>query len=155
MFRYYSCVFRISQCKETTARAILFKKLNIPFAYTLEASNGYYYDKDTLKNVMFNERLWKEMGETIVKTIHKYCNELISLDLIKFEKERVKREHAEMKMRNKSLENKKKQALSSPIQKLTYKRPSIEVKVAESKTITEPEVLPSSFRDIVEEIKKE
>jgi len=35
MFRYYSCSFKVSECKATTARAILLKKLNIPLSYTI------------------------------------------------------------------------------------------------------------------------
>ena len=44
MFRYYSCVFKIEDIKKTTARAIFLKYLNIPICYTIEASNGSYYD---------------------------------------------------------------------------------------------------------------
>lgn len=43
MFRYYSCMFKISASKISTARAIVLRKLNIPFSYTIEASNGSYY----------------------------------------------------------------------------------------------------------------
>jgi|JI6StandDraft_1071083.scaffolds.fasta_scaffold01920_15 hypothetical protein len=58
MFRYYSCIFRISTFKETTARAILLRKLDIPFSYTIEASNGSYYDKQEMKDQQFTPRLW-------------------------------------------------------------------------------------------------
>ncbi len=44
MFRYYSCIFRISHEKSTTARATFNRVINIPFTYTLESSNGAYYD---------------------------------------------------------------------------------------------------------------
>ena len=44
-----------------------------------------------------------------------------------------------------------KQSVPNPIQKLTYKRPSVEIKAYETKTVTEEAevVLPGSFRDIV------
>ena len=44
LFRYYSCVFRISQVKESTARVVMMKKLQIPLSYTVEASNGSFYN---------------------------------------------------------------------------------------------------------------
>ena len=37
LFRYYSCIFRISGEKATTARAILNRQIDIPFTYTMEA----------------------------------------------------------------------------------------------------------------------
>ena len=55
MFRYYSCTFRISEFKETTARAVLLRKLMIPFSFTIEASNGSYYDQEKLKDVPFTK----------------------------------------------------------------------------------------------------
>lgn len=45
MFRYYSCSFKISEDKKTTARAIFLKNISIPFSFTVEASNGSFYDK--------------------------------------------------------------------------------------------------------------
>ena len=35
MFRYYSCIFKISDFKVTTARAILLRRLNVPLSYTI------------------------------------------------------------------------------------------------------------------------
>lgn len=35
MFRYYSCIFKINEFKETTARAVLLRKMNIPLSYTI------------------------------------------------------------------------------------------------------------------------
>ena len=40
----------------------MLRKLNIPLSYTIEASNGSYYDREKLKDVAFNEDLWIEMG---------------------------------------------------------------------------------------------
>jgi hypothetical protein len=77
MFRYYSCIFRISSFKETTARAILLKKLDIPFSYTIEASNGSFYHKDLMKDIKFTPKLWIEMGAKIGQAIHEYCQALI------------------------------------------------------------------------------
>lgn len=44
MFRYYSCSFKINELKETTARAVMLRRLNIPLSYTIETSNGCYFD---------------------------------------------------------------------------------------------------------------
>lgn len=35
MFRYYSCIFKISKGKEKTARAVLLREHGIPFCYTV------------------------------------------------------------------------------------------------------------------------
>ena len=83
MFRYYSCIFRISTFKETTARAILLKKLDVPFSYTIEASNGSYYDKEGMKDINFTPALWIEMGHNIAKSLHEYCSALIAAEEIR------------------------------------------------------------------------
>jgi hypothetical protein len=46
-FRYYSCIFRIASEKTSTGRAIFNRALDVPFTYTLESSNGFYYDAVT------------------------------------------------------------------------------------------------------------
>lgn len=46
------------------------KKINIPFTYTIEASNGFYHDKDLLLSVPFQVDEWIEMGVSIGKTIN-------------------------------------------------------------------------------------
>lgn len=43
-FRYYSCIFRITNEKSTTSRAIFNKIIDIPYTYTMESSNGLYFD---------------------------------------------------------------------------------------------------------------
>lgn len=35
MFRYYSCIFKINEFKESTARAVLLRRLGIPLSYTI------------------------------------------------------------------------------------------------------------------------
>jgi len=62
MFRYYSCIFKINECKFTTARAILLRKLGIPLSYTIETSNGFFFDYEQLKDISFTMEKWKEMG---------------------------------------------------------------------------------------------
>lgn len=40
MFRYYSCIFKISPGKKTTGRAFFHYTCGIANCYTIEASNG-------------------------------------------------------------------------------------------------------------------
>ena len=72
MFRYHSCVFKVSECKLATARAILLRKINIPLTYTIEASNGFYHDKEKLVSIAFVAEEWLQMGTSIGKTIWEY-----------------------------------------------------------------------------------
>lgn len=52
-FRYYSCSFRISDSKTSTGRAIFNRSLKIPYTYTMESSNGCYFDFLTHNEVPF------------------------------------------------------------------------------------------------------
>lgn len=51
MFRYHSCSFKVSSGKEATARAVLIRDFAIPFTYTIEASNGFFYDQTKMVDV--------------------------------------------------------------------------------------------------------
>ena len=62
MFRFYCCIFKVCEFNYSTARAVLMRKLNIPFSYTIESSNGSYYDNEQLKDIAFNEKSWEHMG---------------------------------------------------------------------------------------------
>jgi hypothetical protein len=72
MFRYHSCVFKVSECKLATARAILLRKINVPLTYTIEASNGFYHDKEKLVSLPFVAEEWVRMGTSIGMTIREY-----------------------------------------------------------------------------------
>ena len=41
----------------------------IPLSYTIEASNGSYYDHETLKDIPFKEDSWKKMGTELALSI--------------------------------------------------------------------------------------
>lgn len=62
MFRYYSCVFKIEEEKKTTARSIFQQMHNIPLSFTVEASNGSYYNTEILKDFPFTAKMWIDMG---------------------------------------------------------------------------------------------
>jgi len=70
MFRYYSCSFRISSEKRTTARAVLLK--HIPHCYTIEASIGFYYSLSQKKDNEFTPVIWQQMGKYINESIGDY-----------------------------------------------------------------------------------
>lgn len=91
MFRYYSCIFKISAAKATTARAIFLRKLMISCSYTIEASNGSYYDHESLKNIAFTCESWVKMGEHIGFSLNEYCQLVISNEKIKLERQHQKR----------------------------------------------------------------
>ena len=70
MFRYYSCIFKISEVKATTARAIMLRKLNVPLSYTIETSNGSYFDYTQLTDVPYTAQKWTQMGQAIAQALH-------------------------------------------------------------------------------------
>ena len=78
-FRYYSCIFKIAEAKETTGRAIFMKNLRIPFTFTIEASNGSYYDSVNSESYNFDADKWKEVGEKIMEGISEYIQVLTQL----------------------------------------------------------------------------
>ena len=61
-FRYYACSFRVVGKKESTSRAVFCKEFNIPFSYTLENSNGSFYDYDSKISIEGGVDVWKKMG---------------------------------------------------------------------------------------------
>jgi len=62
MFRYYSCVFKVTPGKQATARAVLLRQIGIPFTYTLEASNGCYFDHRAMEDSPFVIDDWLNCG---------------------------------------------------------------------------------------------
>lgn len=70
MFRYYSCSFRISSEKKTTARAVLLKY--IPHCYTIEASVGSYYSPTDKKDYDFTPFSWQLMGKMVADSMNEY-----------------------------------------------------------------------------------
>lgn len=43
-FRFHSCSFAIDDDKKTTARAVLFEHIKVPYAFTIETSIGSFYN---------------------------------------------------------------------------------------------------------------
>jgi hypothetical protein len=68
-FRYYSCTFRIPDAKASTARAVLNRLHNVPFAYTLETSNGCYFDALSHQETPFTTAHWNELGICLAKAL--------------------------------------------------------------------------------------
>ncbi|KRX08300.1 hypothetical protein PPERSA_01761 [Pseudocohnilembus persalinus] len=83
MFRFHSSIFKISQGKKSTARAVFHYKYGINNCYTIESSNGQYYktlENGSLKNFDFNENDWIKMGNIFVEQIEKYLEVQCKLD---------------------------------------------------------------------------
>lgn len=80
MFRYYSCVFKISENKKSTGRAVMFEEVGIPYTYTVESSNGFYYDPATLSTCQFTRPKWLEMGLHIGEALNEYMIHLIEYE---------------------------------------------------------------------------
>ena len=95
MFRYYSCIFRISQSKQTTARAVVLKQLNIPLSFTIETSNGSYFDYELLKDVAYTLQKWKDMGNKIGNAMYEYFSLLLGVERNRLEKAKSKRKQKE------------------------------------------------------------
>lgn len=104
MFRYYSCSFKITDEKRNTARAIFLRNLYIPFSFTIEASNGSFYDHQALKDHPFNSHAWVMMGKHIGKALSQYCEIIISSEKNKMikKKEREKKMKKNIKIRSTS-----------------------------------------------------
>ena len=51
---------------------MLLRKLNIPLAYTIEASNGFYFDYEKLKDIAYTDAKWKQMGEKVGHALYEY-----------------------------------------------------------------------------------
>lgn len=84
MFRYYSCSFKVSECKNTTARAILLRKLDIPLSYTIETSNGFYFDYENLKDIPYTANKWRLMGEKVGYALNDYMELIVKADIIRY-----------------------------------------------------------------------
>ena len=46
MFKYISCLFKISESKRSTARAVFFNEFGIKNVYTMESSFGNYVNNN-------------------------------------------------------------------------------------------------------------
>lgn len=86
MFRYYSCSFKVSECKNTTARAILLRKLEIPLSYTIETSNGFYFDYEKLKDIPYTDAKWKQMGQKVGYAVAEYIELIVKADHLRTQK---------------------------------------------------------------------
>ena len=69
LFRYHSCLFRISNLKKRTARAIFSALYSIIYCYTIEVSNGLYYLTGNPVIYKFNVQTWIEVGRNIIESL--------------------------------------------------------------------------------------
>jgi hypothetical protein len=81
----------VSECKLATARAILLRKINIPLTYTIEASNGFYHDRERLVSVPFMAEEWLGMGASIGKSISEYVECMLSSEKVRENREKARK----------------------------------------------------------------
>ncbi|CAD8198570.1 unnamed protein product [Paramecium pentaurelia] len=67
MFRFYSSIFRISQSKKSTARGVFAELYDIVNCFTIETSNGNYYNQT--QTIDFTTKHWLDMGWIIGETL--------------------------------------------------------------------------------------
>lgn len=91
MFRYYSCIFKINSFKETTARAIVLRRIGVPLSYTVETSNGSFFDYEKLCDVPYTQALWAEMGGKVGAALQEYAELVLATDRNRYEKAQAKR----------------------------------------------------------------
>lgn len=91
MFRYYSCIFKINSFKETTARAIILRKIGVPLSYTIETSNGSFFDYEKLSDVPYTQALWKGMGKNVAVALYEYVDLVLMSDRNRYEKVTAKK----------------------------------------------------------------
>lgn len=60
MFRYFSCIYRVADHKRSTARGVFCDLYDLVNCFTVETSNGSYYDET--RNYDFSSNNWMEMG---------------------------------------------------------------------------------------------
>jgi cytosolic carboxypeptidase protein 2/3 len=90
-FRYYSCSFKISQCKINTSRSIMMKTVNVTFPFTIEGSSHGYGPR--LEEKTFNAESFREVGSKIAESLSTFLQILLKLPKrleMKEEKEKSK-----------------------------------------------------------------
>jgi hypothetical protein len=79
-------MFRISDWKRTTARAVLLRQ--IPHCYTVEASVGSYYSPKEKEEIPFTPTGWEFVGKTIAQSIQEFFEMLEDPDSKKKEQKK-------------------------------------------------------------------
>lgn len=64
----------------------MLRKLNIPLSYTIQTSNGSFFDYQLLKDVPYTQALWKEMGMKIGAALYQYIDLLLMSDRNRIDK---------------------------------------------------------------------
>ncbi|CAK61401.1 unnamed protein product (macronuclear) [Paramecium tetraurelia] len=80
MFRFYSSIFRISSNKRSTARGVFAQLYDIVNCFTIETSNGNYYNQT--QTFDFTSKHWLDMGRIIGETLIDMINIQNEMDQI-------------------------------------------------------------------------
>ncbi|CAD8188775.1 unnamed protein product [Paramecium pentaurelia] len=96
MFRYYSSIFRISQSKKSTARGVFLDLYDIVNCFTIESSNGSYYNQT--QTFEFTCKHWIQMGWIIGETLTELVEMQSEMDMIYNQKnDETKRSNRQIK----------------------------------------------------------
>lgn len=90
MFRFFSCKFRVTPSKETTARVVLWREFRIANCFTLEASFHGFFNSERVTLDFVHEHL-KEIGSHLSTSLFEFGIMLEADERIQKEKrERIK-----------------------------------------------------------------
>lgn len=155
MFRYYSCLFRVSEFKRTTARAVLLR--TVPHCYTIEASAGFYFCPVEKKDVPFTPEKWMEMGRHIAEGIKEFIEVLQEESMSKEERKQKLISLKNMKTNNRAQSKKNSEKLSvNKFQTRIITNSAQKGKHSEeSPEKRQEEPLSKKARDLIESIKED
>jgi len=72
MFRFFSCKFRVSPSKETTARVVLWREFKIANCFTLEASFHGFFNSERITLDFLTDHL-KEIGMHLNNSLFEFA----------------------------------------------------------------------------------
>lgn len=58
----------------------MLRKLEIPLSYTIETSNGFYFDYEKLKDIPYTDAKWKQMGQKVGYAVVEYIELIVKAD---------------------------------------------------------------------------
>ena len=91
-------MFKVAASKVATARAILLREYGIPFTYTIQASNGCFYDQQSKKDVAFDTTKWLIAGSKIGQALFEYRKILNRVEEESLNRKKNKEERQKNKM---------------------------------------------------------
>lgn len=69
-FRYYSCLFKISDSKINASRAVMIRNFDVTYSFTIEASSHAYGPR--MEEKLFNKDGYRDVGACIAESLIKF-----------------------------------------------------------------------------------